>query len=149
MELKVFDKNIIIKYSETIKKFIDEVLIINNVVVENDYSVKLVVEISDYISNNSAYIVGAFDNDILIGFIWCYKRIFNQEERLHIYHFIVEESYRRSGVGQQLINNVFDYCKKNNIHKIDLMATSSNKSVLKFYYKNLFKDERVLLSRCI
>lgn len=149
MQIKRIDKAIAEKYSDRIIELLDEVLDINNVVVDKNYSLNLVSEMGKFIDDGSAYIVGAFDDEKLIGFIWCYRRIFNQEERLHIYHFIVDKTCRGAGVGQQLINTAFTYAQENNISKIDLMATSSNKQALNFYYKNKFVDERLLLSRGI
>lgn len=147
MQFKVFDKNIVSDYSEKIIELLNEVLDINGIIVDEGYSERLVFEMGKYIDDGSAYIVGAFDGEQLIGLVWCYRRVFNQEERLHIYHFIIDKSYRGAGMGQKMIDNVFEYAKKNNIHRIDLMATSSNKAVLNFYRKNDFVDERILMSK--
>lgn len=82
---------------------------------EYDYYHNLVVEI---------------DNKI-VGYIMT-TIIYDECEILKI---IVEQKYRRQGVGELLLKNIIDYCKGNSVSKIFLEVRSQNVVAKNLYQK--------------
>ena len=149
MELKVIDVDLANNHSFEFKALLRNVLDINGFKTNSDRVSDIFNDMLIYIADSSAYILGVFDNNVLIGFIWCYKRMVNDSQRLHINYFIVDEKHRNCGIGKELINRVFDYAKDTGIEKVELMVSKSNKTAMKFYNKNGFEEERVLLCKDI
>ncbi|MDR7871384.1 MAG: GNAT family N-acetyltransferase [Tissierellaceae bacterium] len=108
--------------------------------IEKNYFYNKVDSLARYISENKAIIYGAF-NKKLIGILWCYPRVFLNEKRLHVNHFVIKDSFRGLGVGTLLIKEVEQHAKNSGIEAIDLMVTSNSPSV-KFYEQNYFFVER-------
>ena len=145
MEIKQIGKEEANKYNEDIKILLTDVLKKNKIKgmnVETIYSNMLM-----YIEDNSAIIIGAFDDEELLGFIWAYKIQKNRETRYHINYFIVKEECRKNGVGTKLINEIYKMAKKNKIEKIELIVTEENNEAKNFYSKQNFKFERILLCK--
>ena len=133
------------KYEIDIKRYLAEVLRQNNVngiAVEDIYSNML-----EYIKDNTAIIIGAFEGEKLLGFIWAYEREVNQERRYHINYFIVNPEERKKGIGTQLINEIYKIAKACKISKIELMVTAKNEEAVSFYAKQDFQVERTLLCK--
>jgi ribosomal protein S18 acetylase RimI-like enzyme len=98
--------------------------------------------------DNSAILIGAFDNDEkIIGFIWAYTREILGERRVHIGHIVVNSEVRSGGIGSKLLKCLEDYSIRENIKKIDLMTTFENEKTMKFYKANGFSIVRVQLEK--
>jgi ribosomal protein S18 acetylase RimI-like enzyme len=93
--------------------------------------------------DDSAILIGAFDKEKVIGFIWAYKREIFGERRIHIGHIVVSSEVRAGGIGSKLVKCLEDYSIHNNIKKIDLMTTLENEKTLKFYKAKGFSMVRV------
>lgn len=99
--------------------------------------------------DNSAIIIGAFQDDELVGFLWAYQRNVLGIDRLHINHIIVHEDHRMKGIGAGLINRLLVKSDEMGIDTIELMTSVDNEDTVKFY-KNLgFIETRVLLEKRI
>lgn len=107
---------------------------------ENEYFEDKINSLIDFIEEEKAIVFGAL-NEVLLGFIWGYPRLFLGEKRIHINHFVVDKSTRGLGVGSMLIKEIENYAIENGIELIDLMVTSNSSSV-KFYERNDFEIER-------
>lgn len=59
--------------------------------------------------DNSMYVLGAFDNEKLVGFI---RIVGDGEHIVFIQDLIVLSSYRKLGIGKSLIDNVYEKYKK-------------------------------------
>lgn len=97
--------------------------------------------------DNSAILIGAFDNERIIGFIWAYTREILGERRIHIGHIVVSSEVRSGGIGSKLLKCLEDYSIRENIKKIDLMTTFENEKTMKFYKANGFSIVRVQLEK--
>lgn len=97
--------------------------------------------------NDSAILIGAFDNEKIIGFLWAHKREFLGDSRVHIGHIVVNSKVRSGGIGTKLLKYLEDYSIRENIKKIDLMATLANENTMKFYKANGFSIVRVQLEK--
>lgn len=126
----------------TISKLLEESYNVSfsNYKVAKDYFNNKLEILLEYISKGQAIAFGAF-NSKLIGLIWCYPRLFLNEKRLHINHFVVSELFRGLGIGSMLMKEVEGYAIENEIKIIDLMVTSNSPSV-NFYKQNEFFIER-------
>ncbi len=58
---------------------------------------------------------------------------------------LVEEKFRRQGVGGKLINNFIDWCKKNKVNYVSATASTNNKQTLVVYKKLGFDDYDTIL----
>ena len=119
-----------------------------NGIKNNDNQInKIYRDMVSYIKDGSAIIVGAFEEKKMIGFIWAYERYINDEKRYHINYFIISRENRKQGIGQKLMNQIYIIAKKNKVKKIELMVTMNNESAVKFYQKQNFKAERIMLCK--
>lgn len=90
---------------------------------------------------NSDIIICINDNDIIGMIILSYSiyERFYIEKRGYIYETIINEKYRKKGIGSKLINEAFIWFKNKNIDNIELQVSSSNKEAVKFWNKNGFE----------
>ncbi|MCD6466722.1 MAG: GNAT family N-acetyltransferase [Methanomicrobia archaeon] len=61
-----------------------------------------------------------------------------------IHWFGVEFEYQEKGIGKQLLEKVFEYCKKKKIHKISLYTFPVLRSAINLYLKTGFVPEAYL-----
>ena len=59
---------------------------------------------------------------------------------------LVKDTYRKYGIGKQLISEFKKYCKQNNINNIKVTASYKNKSAISFYKKNGFNEFNITLT---
>ncbi|MDF0727056.1 GNAT family N-acetyltransferase [Cytobacillus sp. S13-E01] len=97
--------------------------------------------------DNSAILIGAFDKEKIIGFLWAYTREILSERRIHIGHIVVNSEVRSGGIGSKLLKCLEDYSIRVNIKKIDLMTTLENEKTMKFYKENGYSIVRVQLEK--
>lgn len=135
------------KYSDNIKEYLKEVLFQNNIYNTSETIEQIYCDMLKYIQDGSAIVIGAIEEEKLLGFIWAYKRIVNKERRLHINYFIVNKSNRKQGIGKRLINEIYKYAQKDEIKKIELMVTAQNESAVEFYKNQGFYTERINLCK--
>lgn len=98
-----------------------------------------------YISEEKALVYGSIISERLVGFIW----FFGKEDNvtIHINHFVVDENYRRQGVGKALWNKVENYVDREGFEEIELFVTNSNKDAVNFYMKRNFEVERLVMKK--
>jgi ribosomal protein S18 acetylase RimI-like enzyme len=97
--------------------------------------------------DDSAILIGAFDKEKIIGFLWAYTREILGVRRVHIGHIVVNSEVRSGGIGSKLLKCLEDYSIRENIKKIDLMTTFENENTMKFYKANGFSIVRVQLEK--
>ena len=94
-------------------------------------------------------IVGAIEKNELLGFIWAYERLVNNERRYHINYFIVDSKNRKQGIGKNLIQKIYLKAKEEKIEKIELIVTAKNAGAMEFYKKQEFEIERLIMCKNI
>src|SRR5699024_7018869 len=105
-------------------------------------------ELFEYMDKNAAYVVGAFDDKKLIGFIWAYPRIFFIEKRLFINTLVVSKEYSGRGIGKSLISYLTSFAKKNlDITSLDVNVYPKNANAIGFYKHLGFEDERIQMKK--
>ena len=63
-----------------------------------------------------------------------------------INNMLVDNNYRGSGIGKQLINRFKEYCKTKNITNLKVVASAKNLNAIEFYKKQGFKNFDVTLT---
>lgn len=104
-------------------------------------------ELGDYINSKKAMILGAFIDDILVGFIWFYSHDYYGERRIHINQIIVNKNYRKKGIGKQLLFKAEEIAKNMDIRVMDLFVTEENRSALELYEGMGYITERRYLKK--
>ncbi|OCA84602.1 GNAT family N-acetyltransferase [Bacillus sp. FJAT-27986] len=97
--------------------------------------------------DDSAVLIGAFENEKIIGFLWAYTREILSDRRMHIGHIVVNSEVRSGGIGSRLLKYLEEYSIGVNIKRIDLMTTFENEKTLKFYEANGYSIIRVQLEK--
>ncbi len=64
-------------------------------------------------------------------------------DECHITNIAVHPYYRRLGIGNILMNEIIEICKKYNITGITLEVRESNTAAKSLYYKYGFKDSGI------
>ena len=141
--IKEMNNQIVNEYEKEIKEYLKETLNQNNIICDTAFVDKTYKDMKDFIEDESAIIICAFDNDKLLGFIWGYEREVNENKRIHINYFIVNSNYRKQGIGKRLIEKIYKIAKNRNIAKIELMVTAQNKEAVDFYKKQKINKGRI------
>ncbi len=131
MQIKRLKSNDIKNQEKILKSYIRQLKKDNIEEVERIYK-----NMCEFTKDGTAIILGAIQNEKIIGFIWGYKKIENQNI-MHINYFFVNENYRSKGVGSILLKELEN--KVENIEETELLVNNKNIRALKFYEKNGFK----------
>ena len=94
----------------------------------------------------------AWDTTQLVGLLAVYL---NQEKALaYITNLSIDKNYSGKRIGKKLISELYQYCLRNNLKKIELEVFKVNKPAIKFYTANNFRpiEERnktIIMSKSI
>jgi|SRR5699024_11981433 len=105
-------------------------------------------KLKDYLEQN-AKVYGCFDSGALIGFIWFFEKREMGLRLVHLNQIVVNDNYRKQGLGTKLLHKMEEYCIKNKIDEIELIVTNSNEHAVKFYKNKSFHTERLLMRKKI
>ena len=147
IEIKLINQDLAKLYEKDFKTYIGQVLKANYIDNTDKRIEGIYNNMLEYINDGSAFIVGAFQKEEMVGFIWAYERNLNNKKRYHINYFIVNEENRKQGIGKKLIDEIYKIAKKNNIEEIELIVTERNSGAVQFYNKEDFKVERITLCK--
>lgn len=106
-----------------------------------------IYELGEYIKTNKAILLGAFTEDLLIGFIWIYNYKYYDENRVHINQLVIDANYRRKGVAKKLLSKAESIAVSLNASAIDLFVSESNNSALRLYENLEYIVERRYLNK--
>ena len=97
--------------------------------------------ISERINNDESVIFLAKENDKAVGFVQLYPSFCSVEAvKIYIlYDLYVEVDYRKSGVGELLMNKASDFAKHSGASRLDLLTAFSNKAGQHLYEKLGYK----------
>lgn len=102
-------------------------------------------EMEKYVANGRAIVVGAIEDEKMVGFIWSYKYPYREDfNRLYASIVHVDKEYRRQSIGAGLISKLEQEAIKLGIKKIYLHSEATSKSV-DFYEREGFEKERIQL----
>lgn len=106
-------------------------------------------ELGQYVKLQKATLLGAFNEDTLVGFVWCYIHDYFDEERLHINQIIIDRDFRGQGIAKKLLTQTEIYASEFNIKTIDLFVTEENIAAVKLYEDLEYETERRYLKKNI
>lgn len=105
-------------------------------------------EVYNNISKNSIIYVGILDSKIV-----CSAKLLIEQKFIHklskygyVEDVIVNNKYRRQGLGYKIVKHIVDYCKKNSFYKITLTC---NNNLIPFYEKNNFEVYDIHMSQLL
>ena len=97
-----------------------------------------------FIKDGSAILLGAFEENKIIGFIWAYEI---REKTYHINYFAVDENKRSLGIGLKLLDKLYEIAKENNIENIELLVEANNIKAIKKYKSNEFQEKYIKMEK--
>ncbi len=111
---------------------IDEILKI-----EKSHNVSILTKnllVNDLLGSNNYYLIAKYNNKIIgyVGISYIY-------DTADIISIVVDKSYTNHGVATLLLNEIFSFCKENNVKKIMLEVRKSNIIAQNLYLKLGFK----------
>lgn len=104
---------------------------------------KYYYDMERFMKDGTAILIGAFEDDALIGFHWGYERITPGGRRVHSYHNAIEPEYRGQGIGKRFWDVLDEETRKRGIDTIEAMCTYSNKVAVSYHLDHGFEIERL------
>ena len=101
----------------------------------------------DLIKNE--YVIIAIEAEKAIGYLAGTineKGLYELIQYGEINNMLVDNNYRGSGIGKQLINYFKEYCKSKNINNLKAVASAKNLNAIEFYKKQGFEDFNITLT---
>lgn len=145
MILKTLKYEDFICYKEKIKDFL-VYSYQSNFDISQEYSVVLCNEkltlLEDYVKTQQCILIGALEDENLIGFIWAYKHIYFSELRLHVNQIVIDRNYQGRGIGKNLLSEIEKVTYELGINAIDLFVSENNLEAKKLYEKSGYVTER-------
>lgn len=92
--------------------------------------------LKDELTSDISYWVCAKLGNTIVGFAGI-KMVLDEADLMNI---AIREDYRRQGIATLLLQHIFDFCKKRQIHKIHLEVNEENFSAISLYQKLGFKE---------
>lgn len=149
IEINRLTSNMLSNHKNTIKALLRYSFTISfpNIDMNNKYFEDKLENIKSYLNDDTAICFIAINKDEVVGFIWAYERTYlNNEKRMHINNFVINENYQGYGIGKKLYNAIHHQALEDGISNIDLMVTATSESV-KFYEKLGFTNERIQMKK--
>ncbi len=137
-------------YKEDITEYIYESIKMSNYESSYQYgdAEKKTEELYEYIEKDKAIVLGAFDENKLIGFLWSYQYPFRDDkDRLYISILHVNKNYRGMNIGSELMKKIEYLAKERGYDKLFLHAEATNNGACNFYKKHRFNKERIQFVR--
>lgn len=97
-----------------------------------------------FIEDGSAILIGAFEDNKIIGFIWAYEI---KEKTYHVNYYAVNVNNRKLGIGQKLLDELYKIAKQNGIEKIELLVEAHNEIAIKKYRNNGFEEKYIKMEK--
>lgn len=113
-----------------------------NVKRQRDFVVKLM-------SEDSGQVLVASDGNRLIGYAMFYNEVNSPFEKTHrtseVTDLYVKPSYRRRGVGEQLLQSCLDRVKSKGVTHVQLRVWNANRAAIALYRKLGFRDRMMTM----
>ncbi len=130
LQIKRLDNLEIEYYKDTLKDYIEDLIKPYTEKNVNEEVKGIYDNMKIFTLDNSAIILGAFNEKKLVGFIWGYKKK-EKPNVLHINYFYINEKYRKHGIGKKLLDAIESMNK--DIDELELLVDKINESAIRFY----------------
>jgi ribosomal protein S18 acetylase RimI-like enzyme len=126
---------------------------VTNLNISKELSTSLCTEkvnlIPDYINQQNAILIGAYEGEIFVGFLWLYKHNYFGEIRLHVNQIIVDKRFRGKSIGNQLMKEAERVAKQYDIKIIDLFVSETNLQAINMYDSIGYTTERRYMKKVL
>ena len=146
----------ILSVSDVYANFNDLLKLMDIVLMENisqcfdeNISREYLNKLPKYIEENNAFVIGAYNQDKLIGFHWCYYTKIFGEKRVHSNFVCVLPNYKGCGIAHEMMKMIEKISIENNVNIIEAMVTYDNKVALRYHEKNGFQIERLKMRKVL
>lgn len=95
----------------------------------------------EFCKNGSAILLGAFNENVLVGFHWAYEISWGGEKRIHSYFIAVNEFYQNISVGTKLQEMLEKVAISRKIYIIDTNCEKRNIQSYRYHLKQGFTVE--------
>lgn len=131
IKIKKITNNDVIKNEKLLKLFLKD-LRKNTFIGDLDFEIERIYNnMKEFTLDNSAIILGLYDDTNLKGFVWGY----NLNNNIHINYFYLSSEMRSQGYGTKLLKELENNCMKD----IELIVYKNNINAYNFYLKRNFK----------
>lgn len=111
--------------------------------INTQYIEKRYLDLREYLEGNCTRLIGAFDGEQLVGFIWLYKRPFMDYFRLVVNSIYIVESCRGLGVGNNLMSIAENLASEMNCREMATHFAVINDAARSFYLSQKFTEKRI------
>jgi len=109
-----------------------------------------IAELIEYVGNDSAIVFGCLDyKNKLVGFIWAYRVVFREENRMYVSVIQIDDAYRGCGLGTKLLNAVENEARTVNLPALYIHTEAYNEGAIRLYEHEGYVIERVQLRKPI
>lgn len=115
----------------------------------NDLGRNYVEKMPGYIEDGSAIIIGAFDGNKMVGFLWGYEVDIFGEKRVHNAENHVLDSYRGCGIAKRMLQCLEEEAIRRGIYILEAMCTASNENAYKYHIHNGYEAERIKFKKLL
>ena len=142
LDIKKLDINLIVKSKERIKQYLDICLKENVPNITDEDVEKYFSNMEKFTEEGSAIVIGAFWDNVLVGFQWAYEVEYGGEKRLHSSFDCVDPQFQRRKIGTQMMEKLEEIARNKGITSIEAMCTAANKKAVEYHLNNGFEIER-------
>lgn len=108
----------------------------------SEMALKYYQDMVKFSEDGSAILIGAFDEENLVGFHWGYEIIYLGKKRVHSYLNAIEPQYRGNHIGSNFFRKLEEIALERNIFEIEAMCSASNETAVQYHFHNGFEIER-------
>ena len=100
--------------------------------------------VEDLINSDDSEVFVALENGQVVGYaitrISEYPPVFQVEKYGEICDLAVRSKFQRKGIGEQILNKVFEWFKSKDINRVELRVSVKNEKGYSFWKKHGFRD---------
>lgn len=152
MDIRLFPELLFERHAPRIMELLTEAFIVNHIA-DGKAAVSLATEktmaLKRYLADGSALLIGAFEEEQLVGFAWFYSYEFCGSQRLHLTEIAVISAVRSQGIAKRMICCAEKIAAQRGIFEIDLYTAPDNKAALHVYQEMGFTTSRIHLVKKI
>lgn len=148
MDVRLFPEPLFERYAPCITELLTDVFTVNHIAdgkAAGSLAAEKVMALKRYLADGSALLIGAFEEERLVGFAWFYSYAFCGSPRLHLTEIAVISAFRSQGIAKKMIRCAEKIAAQRGIFEIDLYTAPDNKAALHVYQELGFTASRVHL----
>ncbi len=142
IEIRELEYNDVIKYKEELLDYLQMNLCENYPEYDSDMLIYDFYEkMKKYSLDKSAILLGAFDDEKLVGFHWAHETLFLGKRRLHSYMNGIAHEYRGMHIGSRFFGKLEELAKQYGINEIEALCRKANDAAVNYHLHNGFEIE--------